>query len=108
MQSCKFKVALAMRPISANVSLYRMENLIFRHEFIDPRRFTVAEWLTHSFARLEVTGSRPTFGGVSEQPISNLYSLRHGGTQYTEGIYTVSGTEGLKMVCVALHENCDL
>ena len=29
-------------------------------------RFTVAEWLTHSPATLEVTGSRPTFGGISE------------------------------------------
>ena len=30
------------------------------------RWFTVAEWLKHSPATLEVTGSRPTFGGISE------------------------------------------
>ena len=30
------------------------------------RRFTVAEWLKHSPATLEVMGSRPTFGGISE------------------------------------------
>ena len=33
-------------------------------------RFTVAEWLKHSHATLEVTGSRPTFGGISD-----IYSL---------------------------------
>ena len=43
-------------------------------------RFTVAEWLTHSPATPEVTGSRSTIGGISEIHISNRYSLRHGGT----------------------------
>ena len=32
------------------------------------------------YATLEVTGSCPTFGGISEIYFSNRYSLRHGGT----------------------------
>ena len=52
-----------------------------RHHIFDSySRFTVTEWLKHSPATLEVTGSRPTFGGVSEIYFSNRYSLRHGGT----------------------------
>ena len=43
-------------------------------------RFTVAEWLTCSPATLEVTGSRPTFGGILEIYFSNRYSHRHRGT----------------------------
>ena len=31
----------------------------------------MAKWLTHSPATLEVTGSRPTFGGISEIHMSN-------------------------------------
>ena len=42
--------------------------------------FTVAEWLKHSPATLEVTCSHPTFGGIPEIYFSNRYSLRHGGT----------------------------
>jgi hypothetical protein len=36
--------------------------------------FTVAEWLTHSPAMLEVTGSRPTVGGNAEVYFSKRYS----------------------------------
>jgi len=53
-------------------------------------RFTVAEWLTHSPATLDITGSCPNSGDYSE-----IYFSR---------VNTVSGTEGLKMVCVALQE----
>jgi len=49
----------------------------------------MAEWLTHSPATLDVTGSHPNSGDFSE-----IYFL--------ESI--VSGTEGLKMVCVTLQE----
>ena len=52
--------------------------------------FTVAEWLKHSPATLEMTGSRPTFWRY----FRDLFSR----------IDTVSGTEGLEMVCVALRE----
>jgi len=34
--------------------------------YIPYRRFTVAEWLTHSPATLDVTGSRPNSGDFSE------------------------------------------
>ena len=43
-------------------------------------RFTVAEWLTHSPATLEVTGSCPTFVGISEICFSNRYGLQHRAT----------------------------
>jgi len=46
-------------------------------------RFTVAEWLTHLAATLEVMGSRPSLGDIAR-------------------INTVSCTEGFKMVCVTL------
>ena len=36
-----------------------------------PSRFTVAKWPTHSPTTLEVTGSRPTFSGISEIYFSN-------------------------------------
>ena len=49
----------------------------------------VAEWLEHSLAILEVKSSRPNFSGISEIYFSNL---------------SVSGTEGLKMVCEAIQE----
>jgi len=52
-------------------------------------RFTVAEWLTHLPATLDVTGLRPYSGDFSE-----IYFL--------ESI--VCGTEGLKMVFVTLQE----
>jgi len=42
-----------------------------------PYRFTVAEWLTHSPAALEVTGSRPSFGDISENDFSNGVSNTH-------------------------------
>ena len=51
--------------------------------------FSECPYLKHSPATLEVTGSRPTFGSISE-----IYFL--------ESI--VSGMEGLEMVCVALRE----
>ena len=38
-------------------------------------RLIVAEWLTHSPATLEVTGSRPTFSGISEICFLNRYGL---------------------------------
>jgi len=41
----------------------------------------LAEWLTHSPATLMVTGSRPSFGDISEVKFSNRYSLQHRGTQ---------------------------
>ena len=40
-----------------------------------PGQFTVAEWLTHSPAKLEVTGSHPTFDGISEVCFSNRCGL---------------------------------
>ena len=57
-------------------------------------RFTVAEWPMHSRATLEVAGSRPTFGGISEIHFSNRYSLRHGVIQ--NGLCGIAGI------------NCDL
>jgi len=40
------------------------------------KRFTVAEWLTHFAATLEVMGSRPSLGDISEiyflEPIQSL------------------------------------
>ena len=45
-----------------------------------------AEWLTHSSATLDVTGSR----------LKVVYQ------RFISRIDTVSGTEGLEMVCVAL------
>ena len=53
--------------------------------------------IAYSPAMLEVTGSHPTFGDISEIHISNRYSLQHGDT--------VSSMEGLEMVCVALQDN---
>ena len=50
------------------------------------------EWPKHSPVTLEVTGSRPAFGGISEIQ------------RFISRIDIVSGTEGLKMVCVALRE----
>ena len=39
------------------------------------QRFTVAEWPTHSPATLEVMGSRPTFGGISEIDLNSLCGI---------------------------------
>jgi len=49
--------------------------------------FTVAEWLTHSIATPEVTGFTPQLATF---------------LRFISQIDTVSVTEGLKMVCVAL------
>jgi hypothetical protein len=56
-------------------SMYILEvlNLIFKC------CFAVAEWLKHSPAMQEVTGSRPTFGSIPDIYFSNRYIL-HGGT----------------------------
>ena len=67
--------------------------LAFCHEYngyhydITICRFTVSD--TH-MQHWEVTGSRPTFSGISH----NCFSQR----------YAVSSTEGRKIVCVALQE----
>jgi len=47
------------------------------HKVKHDARFTVAEWLTHSPAMLEATGSRLSFGDISENNLSNQYSLQH-------------------------------
>ena len=52
-------------------------------------RFAVAEWLMHSPATLEVTSSRPTFGGISEICFPSRCGL--------------SSTQGCLVVCVDLH-----
>ena len=45
--------------------------------------------IKHSPATLEVTGSHPTCGGISEIYFSNRYSLRHGG--FLNGLCGVAG-----------------
>ena len=59
-------------------------------------RFTVAEWLTHSPATLEVTGSQ------LHTPPSAVF------LRFISLVDTVSGTDELEMICVALQEYCDL
>jgi len=39
------------------------------------RRFTVAEWITHLAATLEVMGLRPSLGDILKIYFSNRYSL---------------------------------
>jgi len=65
-------------------NITRLENTITN---VSKTQFTVAEWLTHLTATLEVMGLRPTLGDISD-----IYFL--------ESI--VSGAQELKMVCVTL------
>ena len=57
-------------------------------------RLTVAEWLTHSPATLEVTDTRHTFGGILFQRfISQIDEVS--GTDEREGVCVACGIAGL-------------